>query len=222
MALTKFVQLFAGFSKFGIIFSSTIFDLYFLQKLRTMKFRLIKKVFLPILFLISFAACNSNEKTDTRDIQLLSDSTAYHNSISSDSAKIKNESPVPATTIHSNAAASHSSSTSEKVSKSSTSSNSGTVSKSATSSSGTVSKSGTSSNSGTASNSGSSTSQGTQKKGWSKGAQGAVIGGATGAVGGAIISKHKGAGAAIGAAVGAAGGYIIGHEKDKKDGRVKK
>jgi hypothetical protein len=40
-------------------------------------------------------------------------------------------------------------------------------------------------------------------------------------VGGAIISKHKGTGAAIGAAVGAAGGYIIGHEKDKKDGRVK-
>lgn len=49
-----------------------------------------------------------------------------------------------------------------------------------------------------------------------------MIGGATGAVGGAIISKHKGTGAAIGAAVGAAGGYIIGHEKDKKDGRVQK
>jgi hypothetical protein len=164
-----------------------------------MKFRLIKKVFLPILILTVFAACNSNKKTDTRDIRLLSDSSAYHNSISSDSAKIKNENNIPVRTVHHEAAVSHASS------------NSGN--------SGTVSKSGTSS---TATNSGSSATQGTQKKGWSKAAQGAVIGGATGAVGGAIISKHKGTGAAIGAAVGAAGGYIIGHEKDKKDGRVKK
>jgi len=85
------------------------------------------------------------------------------------------------------------------------------------------SNSGSSGSNGSYANNGSGTSQGTtQKKGWSKAAQGAVIGGATGAVGGAIISKHKGTGAAIGAAVGAAGGYIIGHEKDKKDGRVKK
>jgi len=173
--------------------------------------RPIKKVFLPILFLTAFVACNSNKKADTRDIQLLSDSTAYHNSVSSDSAKMNKGNIVPATTIHHNSPESH------------TSSNSGTETKSSTSSnSGTVSKAGTSSNSGTATNSGSSTTQGSQKKGWSKGAQGAVIGGATGAVGGAIISKHKGTGAAIGAAVGAAGGYIIGHEKDKKDGRVKK
>jgi hypothetical protein len=48
-----------------------------------------------------------------------------------------------------------------------------------------------------------------------------VIGGAAGAVGGAIISKKKGTGAAVGAVVGAAGGYIIGRQKDKKDGRVK-
>lgn len=67
-----------------------------------------------------------------------------------------------------------------------------------------------------------SAKQGTEKKGWSKAAQGAVIGGATGAVGGAIISKDKVAGAAVGAAVGAAGGYIIGRDKDKKDGRVQK
>ncbi len=168
-------------------------------------------MFLPILFLTAFAACNSNKKTDTRDIQLLSDSTAYHNSVSSDSAKLKNENTVPAATIHHNASASHTSSSSGTETKSSTSSNSRTVS-----------KSGTSSNSGTATNSGSSSTQSSKKKGWSKGAQGAVIGGATGAVGGAIISKHKGTGAAIGAAVGAAGGYIIGHEKDKKDGRINK
>lgn len=56
-----------------------------------------------------------------------------------------------------------------------------------------------------------------EKKGWSKAAQGAVIGGAAGAVGGAIISKKKGLGAVIGGVVGAAGGYIIGKNKDKKD-----
>ncbi len=56
-----------------------------------------------------------------------------------------------------------------------------------------------------------------EKKGWSKAAQGAVIGGAAGAVGGAIISKKKGVGAIVGGIVGAAGGYIIGKNKDKKD-----
>lgn len=56
-----------------------------------------------------------------------------------------------------------------------------------------------------------------EKKGWSKAAQGAVIGGAAGAVGGAIISKKKGLGAVVGGIVGAAGGYIIGKNKDKKD-----
>jgi hypothetical protein len=211
MLLTKFVQLFTDDFKSWHYFLLYHFDLNFSRKLSVMKFRLIKKVFLPILFVTAFAACNSNKRTDTRDIQLLTDSTAYHNNVSSDSAKIRNENPVPAANIHHNESASHTSSNSEKVSKSSTSSNKGTVS-----------KSGTSSASGTATNSGSSSTQGTQKKGWSKGAQGAVIGGATGAVGGAIISKHKGTGAAIGAAVGAAGGYIIGHEKDKKDGRIKK
>lgn len=59
----------------------------------------------------------------------------------------------------------------------------------------------------------------TKKKGWSNRAKGAVIGGAAGAVGGAIVSKHKGTGALIGGAVGAAGGYIIGNEKDKKTNR---
>lgn len=56
----------------------------------------------------------------------------------------------------------------------------------------------------------------TKKKGWSNRAKDAVIGGAAGAVGGAIISKHKGKGAVIGGLAGAAGGYIIGNEKDKK------
>src|SRR5436853_3752065 len=56
-----------------------------------------------------------------------------------------------------------------------------------------------------------------QKKGWSGAAKGAVIGGATGAVAGAVIDKkHRGRGAVIGAAVGAGAGFIIGKRKDKK------
>lgn len=59
----------------------------------------------------------------------------------------------------------------------------------------------------------------TKKKGWSNRAKGAVIGGATGAIAGAIISKHKGTGAVVGGLAGAAGGYIIGNEIDKKQNK---
>jgi hypothetical protein len=58
-----------------------------------------------------------------------------------------------------------------------------------------------------------------QKKGMSKAAQGAIIGGVAGAVGGAVISKKKGLGAVVGGIAGAAGGYIIGKKMDKKDNR---
>lgn len=56
-----------------------------------------------------------------------------------------------------------------------------------------------------------------KKKGWSNAAKGAVIGGAAGAVGGAVVDKnHRAQGAVIGAAVGAGAGYLIGKHKDKK------
>lgn len=58
-----------------------------------------------------------------------------------------------------------------------------------------------------------------KKEGWSKAAKGTAIGGASGAVLGAIISKNKTAGAVIGGVVGAAGGYVLGRKQDKKDGR---
>lgn len=57
------------------------------------------------------------------------------------------------------------------------------------------------------------------KKGWSKAAKGAAIGGASGAVIGAVVSKKKGKGAIIGGILGAGGGYVIGRAKDKQDGR---
>ncbi len=54
------------------------------------------------------------------------------------------------------------------------------------------------------------------KKHWSHRKKDAVIGGATGAVAGAAISKHHAKGALIGGAAGAGAGYLIGKRKDKK------
>ena len=59
-----------------------------------------------------------------------------------------------------------------------------------------------------------------KKKGWSKAAKYAVIGGATGAVGGAVINKKNPVkGAVIGAVILGGGGYIFGRSKDKQEGR---
>jgi hypothetical protein len=77
-----------------------------------------------------------------------------------------------------------------------------------------------------ASNSGSSTTadapaagtgETAKDKGWSKSTKGAVIGGAGGAVLGAIINKkNRAAGAVIGGVLGAGVGYGVGKHKDNK------
>ena len=64
-----------------------------------------------------------------------------------------------------------------------------------------------------------STNTAKKKKGMSKAAKGAIIGGATGAITGGVITR-SGKGAVIGGVLGAGTGYIIGRKKDKKDGRV--
>jgi len=65
------------------------------------------------------------------------------------------------------------------------------------------------------------TAQVEKKKGWSDAAKGAVIGGAAGAIGGAVINgKNRGKGAIIGAVIGAAGGYVIGKKRDKNKDEV--
>lgn len=70
---------------------------------------------------------------------------------------------------------------------------------------------------------GTSTEPGTPQEtakqgGWSKGAKGAVIGGAGGAVIGAVLNKkNRAAGAVIGGVLGGAVGYGIGKAKDKKE-----
>ncbi|MGN6265628.1 MAG: YMGG-like glycine zipper-containing protein [Ginsengibacter sp.] len=157
--------------------------------------KVVKKLSLPVFSLLFFVACKDNSQSK-RNIQLLSDSTAYNNSSTTDSLETNkaNAGSYPYYPKNSRA--------NEGQTKKLKEQNKAVQEKNEQNSS--------------------TNPEADKTRGWSKGAQGAVIGGATGAVGGAIISKHKGTGAAIGAAVGAAGGYIIGHEKDKKDGRVKK
>jgi hypothetical protein len=154
--------------------------------------KVLKKLSLPIFSLLFFMACKNHDDTK-RNIQLLNDSTVYNNSSTTDSLKANAGSyPYYPKNSQANEAQTKKLNEENKAVQAKNEQNSSTA------------------------------PEADKQKGWSKGAQGAVIGGATGAVGGAIISKHhKGTGAAIGAAVGAAGGYIIGHEKDKKDGRVK-
>ncbi|MFD0793281.1 hypothetical protein ACFQZX_06600 [Mucilaginibacter litoreus] len=60
-----------------------------------------------------------------------------------------------------------------------------------------------------------------EKKGISKQGKGAIIGGAGGAVAGALIGKSVG-GAVIGGAIGAGGGYIIGNEARKREEKRKR
>lgn len=159
-----------------------------------------KSSLLIFSIILLFAACKSKSTTEARDIQLLTDTSAYMNNTFSDTAVAKQ-----GIISEKNQSSKHSETNSETHNDGNSSSSTTT---SPTNNNGNTSTSTT-------------TTTSNQNKGMSKAAKGAIIGGAAGAVGGAIISKKVG-GAAIGAAVGAASGYIIGSDQDKQDGRVKK
>lgn len=161
------------------------------MKLRLKKFKIILLAFATIT---TFAACNS-KNSDTRDIQLMSDSSAYTNDMYSDTStmEVATEPVTASPRLHSVAPIRRTSTTRT------TTSNTSPV------------------NNGTQTT---TTQTTTRKRGWSSAAKGAVIGGGVGAIGGAIISKRKPVqGAIIGGVAGAAGGYIIGRDIDKKKGR---
>ncbi|MEO6818271.1 MAG: glycine zipper domain-containing protein [Ginsengibacter sp.] len=160
-----------------------------------MKFFKTSLLFFTLILLL--AACKNRNTADQRNIQLLTDTSAYRHTMNSDTAVIIKQEQVNGNEKASANTGNHSSSNNE-----------GSASSGST----------TTPNS---TNNNTSSSSDNANKGWSKAAKGAVIGGAAGAVGGAVISKKAG-GAAIGAAVGAASGYIIGRDQDKQDGRVKK
>ncbi len=156
-----------------------------------------KNIIIVIAMATVFAACN-NKKTETRDIQLMSDSGAYNNDMYSDTsssmeivANPVSKSRTPRSVVPKTRATSNSNST-----------NSSNASAANTTTTQTTAETTT------------------KKKGWSSAAKGAVIGAGAGAIGGAIIGKKKPVkGAVIGGVVGAAGGYIIGKDIDKKKGR---
>jgi hypothetical protein len=159
------------------------------------KLKFMKKILMIITIAFVFAGCNSGKSDLETNKILLTDTSGIHNgSASSDTSTAVKTGARPA-------AVTKTTHTEKSGTTTSTSGNSGNAA---------------STNNGTTTTTTTST---TQKKGWSNRAKGAVIGGAAGAVGGAIVSKHKGTGAVIGGVVGAAGGYIIGNEKDKKNNR---
>ncbi len=187
-----------------------------------------KNLLLSIFIITGFTACKSDVKPDTavRDIQLLNDSTTYQNTVLSDTPLatktaivpaavldkprviiIRNEKSIPAKTtaitpVYTQPAAVPPVATAPIATSESTTGNS--QADTATSGNRSVAV----------------TPEVAKKKGWSKAAQGAAIGGVTGAIGGAVISKKKGLGAVVGGVVGAAGGYIIGKGMDKKENRL--
>ena len=187
-----------------------------------------KNLLLSIFIISGLAACKSDPKLDSanRDIQLLTDSTVYNNNTFSDTAATAQIEKAPLKI----AEPPHAVITTKKIIPSKNTVVAPVYTQPAitpvvtpppvesvpvpqTASVGTNTETGASSNSGTVA----TTPQVEKKKGWSKAAQGAAIGGVSGAVGGAILSKKKGLGAVIGGVVGAAGGYIIGKGMDKKD-----
>jgi hypothetical protein len=212
---------------------TNFFILLFKQaiKLITLKTKLMKNLLLSLIIIITvFAACKSDIKPDNqnRDIQLLTDSTVYTNSnIYSDTAVAVQTEPVSPKITESPKAIVKTRRPAKVTARKSpvyTQDNSTVTTTPTVATPPIVTNSGGTENSGTVGSGDNSKTetaatipQPEKKKGWNKATQGAVIGGAAGAVGGAILSKKKGLGAVIGGVVGAAGGYIIGKRMDKKD-----
>ena len=166
-----------------------------------------KKIIQGLMVVSLFAACNSKTDLDSnKDVILTDTSGMYRSNIMTDTGSV-----IETTTLTSGnrnmAVANRRTINTNRTSTYPT--------RNTTRSSGTTARS-----SGTNTGSG-QTSTVPQKRGWSKAAKGAVIGGASGAVVGAVVSKNKGKGAVIGGVAGAAGGYILGRSKDKKEGRVR-
>ena len=196
-----------------------------------------KKLFTILAAATIFAACNSKSDLDTNKDVVLTDTTnMYKSNASTDisSAQTMNPAPVPQQapqvqtrtiirerTVYVNRTPRatkqimhEATPVNPVITVPQTHSNTGTNSQS----------SGTSVDpaAGTGSTAGTGTSTPAtipaKNKGWSNATKDAVIGGASGAVLGAIISRKKVTGAVIGGVVGAAGGYIFGRKKDKSNG----
>ncbi|MEO6820634.1 MAG: glycine zipper domain-containing protein [Ginsengibacter sp.] len=193
-----------------------------------------KNLILTFIIITVFAACKNNaDSSQARDIQLLTDTTSYHNNnIYSDTvATNKNEvaaiekpaAPKVVTQVVKVIRVYSNEGPKAPVNNSNTASTSVppvvatppiVTAPVATEPSVNTSDAGLPGNN---NNTTATAPQPEKKKGWNKATKGAVIGGVAGAIGGVVIGKKKGLGAVIGGVVGAAGGYIIGKDLDKKD-----
>lgn len=189
-----------------------------------------KNFLLSISITTALAACNTgNKQDDTRDIQLLTDTSAYQNNYYSDTTATaasqsleaapepKVETKVitrvkkvyvpvksqPSYPVQEPTVATPPVATPVPASVPGTSTNTDNTVGDNTAGTGTSTE-------------GTETAQVEKKKGWSNAAKGAAIGAGAGAIGGAILAKKKGLGAVVGGVVGAAGGYIIGKDIDKR------
>ncbi len=199
-----------------------------------------KNLLLLIFIAVGFAACKTDPAKDTqRDIQLLPDAAAYTNNVLTDSNSVATAEPVrekvnekpPVKTIVRTIVIERPAPQTEGVRKAVKRDDAAGAEVSEPASTPPVTTPATQTtpaqNTGVGNDSSTSPSETAsdkndkvvQKKGMSKAAQGAIIGGVAGAVGGAVISKKKGLGAVVGGIAGAAGGYIIGKKMDKKDNR---
>lgn len=186
-----------------------------------------KKNLLSLALMIALAACNNTPKQDdSRDIQLLTDSTSYHNNFYSDTTSTVKSEPIaeeakprvititkriiytPAKTIKTAPVQQPQVNTPPVTAP---------LPSPAPATTGTTDNTAQTGN-GTSNSTVPTTTQPEKKKGWSNAAKGAAIGAGAGAIGGAIIAKKKGLGAIVGGVVGAAGGYIIGKDIDKRKG----
>lgn len=188
-----------------------------------------KKFLLSIAIVTGFAACNTSQKQDdSRDIQLLTDSTAYRNNYYSDTSTQLAAEPIvkpeakpqprvitkiqkvyvpvkshPVSPVYEPPVSTPPVATPVPASVPgpvATGDNTAQTGQGA----------------GTDASNGTATTEEEKKKGWSNATKGAVIGAGAGAIGGAVIAKKKGLGAVVGGVVGAAGGYIIGKDMDKR------
>ncbi len=189
-----------------------------------------KNFLLSLALITGFAACNNTPKQDdSRDIQLLTDSTSYHNNFYSDtSSTVKNE-PVPAAeekvqprviTITKRVIYTPAKTVNTAPVYQPEVNTPPVTTPTPTPGPATAGTNDNTVQTGNGTSAGNdpvaTTTQTEKKKGWSSAAKGAAIGAGAGAIGGAIIAKKKGLGAIVGGVVGAAGGYIIGKDIDKR------
>jgi len=169
-----------------------------------------RKVIMVLAVSSIFAACGSKTDIETEKDLMVTDTTGMYNSnVSTDTATVVPDEEAVVTPVAPKTVTRTRTVYVDRTPKSNTQSNVPATS--------TQTQTNTTTGTGTTTTGTTTTTAPKEEdKGWSNSTKGAVIGGAAGAVGGAILSKKKGKGAVIGGVVGAAGGYILGKKKDNK------